>query len=74
MDVTHFSGIKTQKQMKDKDGNILGIQVTITNADLSDGGAYTCVSGNVHGEITRTVQLTVTRSSSKGSLVDNNGK
>ena len=60
--------------MKDKDGNILGIQMTITNADPSDGGAYTCVSGNAYGEITRTVQLTVTRSSSKGSLVDNNGK
>ncbi|XP_078369779.1 uncharacterized protein LOC144653611 [Oculina patagonica] len=62
-------GSKTQKQMKDEDGNPTGTQLTITNADSSDAGDYTCTSANTHGEITRAVHVTVTKSSSKRSTV-----
>ena len=60
--------------MKDKDGKPTGTQLTLTNADLSDGGSYTCVSANTHGEITRSVQLTVTKASSKRMTVTDIGK
>ena len=55
--------------MKDKDGNPTGTQLTITNADSSDAGDYTCMSANTHGEITRSVYVTVITSSSKRSTV-----
>ena len=58
-----------QEQMKDKDGNPTGTQLTITNADASDAGDYTCMSANTHGEITRSVHVTVITSSSKRSTV-----
>ncbi len=60
--------------MKDKDGNPTGTQLTITNADSSDAGDYTCTSANTHGEITRAVHVTVTKSSSKRSTVQETSK
>ena len=65
----HSSGSKTQEQMKDKDGNPIGTQLTITNADSSDAGDYICTSANTHGEISRSVRVTVTKSSSKRSTL-----
>lgn len=70
----HFTGSKIQEQMKDKDGNPTGTQLTITNADSSDAGDYTCTSANTHGEVTRSVQVTVITSSSKRSTVQENSK
>ena len=61
----HVLGSKTQEPMKDKDGNPIGTQLTITNVDSSDSGSYTCKSANTHGEVTRSVQLTVTKSSKR---------
>ena len=55
--------------MKDNNGNPTGTQLTITNADSSDDGDYKCTSANTHGEITRFVHVTVTKSSSKRSAV-----
>lgn len=60
--------------MKDKDGKLLGTQLSITNAGSSDDGAYTCVSANTHGEITRSVQVTVTKPSSKKSTLEDIGR
>ena len=60
--------------MKDKDGNPTGTQLTITNADSSDDGDYTCTSANTHGEITRSVHVTVAKSSSKSSTVLETGE
>ena len=60
--------------MKDKDGNHTGTQLTIASADSSDGGTDTCVSANTHGEITRSVQLTVTKASSKRTTLKDIGK
>lgn len=74
MKVDHFTGSKTQEQMKDKDGNPMGTQLTITNADSSDAGDYTCMSANTHGEITSSVHVTVITSSSKRSTVQENSK
>lgn len=65
-------GSKTQEQMKDKDGNPMGTQLTITNADSSDAGNYTCMSANTHGEITSSVHVTAITSSSKRSTVQEN--
>ncbi|XP_078371420.1 uncharacterized protein LOC144655075 [Oculina patagonica] len=62
-------GSKTQQPMKDKDGNPTGTLLTIANADSSDAGDYMCTSANTHGEITRSVHVTVTKSSSKRSAV-----
>ena len=70
----HSSGSKTQQQMTDKNGSPTGTQLTITNADSSDGGTYTCVSANTHGEITRSVQLTVAKSSSKRLILEDIGE
>jgi len=58
--------------MTDKNGNPTGTQLTITNVDsyASDGGTYTCVSANTHGEITRSLQLTVTTTSSKRLILE----
>ena len=74
MKVGHCAGSKTQQPMKDKDGNPTGTQLTITNADASDDGDYTCRSANTHGEITRSVHVTVTKSSSKRSAVQKTSK
>ena len=70
----HFTGSKLQEQMKDKDGNPTGTQLTITNADPSDAGDYTCMSANTHGEITSSVHVTVVTSSSKRSTLQENSK
>ena len=69
-----LTGSKTQEQMKDKDGNPTGTQLTITNADSSDAGDFTCVSANTHGEINRSVHVTVTTSSSKRLTAQENSK
>ena len=74
MRVNHFTGSKTQEQMRDKDGNSTGTQLTITNADSSDAGDYTCSSANTHGEIIRSVHVTVVTSSSKRSTVQEDSK
>lgn len=60
--------------MKDKDGNATGTQLTITNADSSDAGNYTCTSANTHGEITRSVHVTVTTSSFKRATIQESSK
>lgn len=60
--------------MKNKDGNPTGTQLTITNADSSDAGDYICTSANAHGEITRSVHVTVITSSSKRSTVEESSK
>nr|XP_058971506.1 sushi, von Willebrand factor type A, EGF and pentraxin domain-containing protein 1-like [Pocillopora verrucosa] len=56
-------GSKTQAPIKDKNGNPIGTQLTIGNADSSDSGSYSCMSANTHGEVTRAAQLTVAKSS-----------
>ena len=60
--------------MTDKNGNPTGTQLTITNVDSLDGGTYTCVSANTHGEITRSLQLTVTKTSSKRLILEDIGE
>ena len=65
--IDHYTGLKTQQLMKDKDGNPTGTQLTITNADSSDDGHYTCTSANTHREITRAVHVTVIKSSKRST-------
>lgn len=72
--VIHSSGSKTQELIKDKDGNPTGTQLTLTNADPTDDGTYKCISANTHGQITRSVQLTVTKPASKRALSEDIGE
>ena len=69
-----YKYIFENKNEKDKDGNATGTQLTITNADSSDAGDYTCTSANTHGERTRSVHVTVTTSSFKRATIQESSK
>ena len=70
----HTVGSKTQAPIKDKNGNPIGTQLTIGNADSSDSGSYSCMSANTHGEVTHAAKLTVAKSSVRRETTRKKGK